>query len=189
VYKRQETHLAQCACAPQPCPHDGCPVTLPRGTLAEHLRSCQLRRVACPLAGCAAQVPCSHLWQHLAWPDPRHVRLLAQQYCALDKSLGDARLRAAEAALERHADALTPQHGEMERLRAQNSALRARLAAYEPEDEEPPPYDEQDDAPFGPGAGEYVGFVPTAPPQLFGEGDAGGQAAVRAGMRFGQGYS
>ena len=135
-------HAARCPDAPAHCPHDGCHVTLPRAALREHTRSCQLRPVCCPLGGCSATVPCLLLWQHLAWPEPRHVRLLAQQYCALDRRLGDALAQLAQAGLEQHAATLTPQHAELERLRAQNAALKAHLATYEPEEPfepEPPP--------------------------------------------------
>ena len=105
------------------------------------------RRVRCPLAGCCATVPCAALWHHLALPDPRHVRLLAQQYCALDRALGDARAALAQAGLAQHAAALTPQHAELERLREQNRILRDHLATYEPPDpfEPEPPAEEEEE--------------------------------------------
>ncbi len=136
-----------CPAKPARCPHDGCCVMLPRAALADHARGCMLRRVPCPLPGCGALVPVAALWQHLAWPEPRHVYLLAMQYCSLESSLGDATSRLAQAHLEHHAAALTPQHEQMESLRAQNAALRQRLAGYEPPaDPEPPGSDDDDDA-------------------------------------------
>lgn len=138
------SHDAACPALPARCPHDGCCVMLPRSALGDHARGCMLRRVPCPLPGCGALVPVAALWQHLAWPEPRHVYLLAMQYCALESSLSDATSRLAQAHLEHHAAALTPQHEEVERLRAQNAALRQRLAAYEPPADPEPGSDEEE---------------------------------------------
>jgi hypothetical protein len=166
----QWSHDEVCLSKPARCPHDGCCVMLPRAALADHARGCMLRRVPCPLPGCGALVPVAALWQHLAWPEPRHVYLLAMQYCSLESSLGDATSRLAQAHLEHHAAALTPQHEQMESLRAQNAALRQRLAAYEPPaDPEPPGSDEDDDAgdewePVGQDQGAVRAATGAAPP-------------------------
>ena len=169
-------HAARCPDAPAHCPHDGCHVMLPRAALREHTRSCQLRLVRCPLGGCHALVPCAALWQHLAWPEPRHVRLLAQQYCAMDRSLSDAKAQLAHAGLEQHAATLTltqQQHGQLERLRAQNAALREQLAVYEPDEafepEVPPPQDQMEEW-----HDEWVWDVPEA--EALAEAGGGGVA-------------